>query len=83
VIDAGQTGLEDLRKVRVDSTVVPANINHPSESSLLWDTVRVLTRLIGRGRAIVEMPTMSHTRRAKRRATSVAPFFSPILMLTP
>ena len=71
VIDAGRTGLDDGRKVRVDSTVVPANIHKPSDSSLLWDTVRVLTRLVGRGRAIVEMPTVNHTRRAKRRALGI------------
>jgi IS5 family transposase len=71
VIDAGRTGLDDGRKVRVDSTVVPVNIHQPSDSSLLWDTVRVLTRLVGRGRAIVEMPTVNHARRAKRRALGI------------
>ncbi len=71
VIDAGCVGMEDGRKVRVDSTVVPANIHAPSDSSLLWDSVRVLTRLVERGGALTRIPTADHTRRAKRRALGI------------
>jgi len=41
-------GLEDGQKLRVDTTVVETDIHHPTDSTLLWDTVRVVTRLIGR-----------------------------------
>jgi IS5 family transposase len=41
-------GLEDGKKLRVDTTVVETDIHHPTDSTLLWDTVRVVTRLIGR-----------------------------------
>lgn len=39
-------GLEDGEKLRVDTTVVETNIHYPSDSTLLWDTVRVVTRLV-------------------------------------
>ena len=34
------------RKLRVDTTVVETNIHHPTDSSLLGDGVRVLTRVM-------------------------------------
>lgn len=34
------------RKLRVDTTVVETNIHHPTDSGLLSDSVRVLTRII-------------------------------------
>jgi transposase, IS5 family len=41
-------GLEDGAKLRVDTTVVQTDIHHPTDNTLLWDAVRVLTRLLGR-----------------------------------
>src|ERR1700746_332911 len=41
-------GLEDGNKLRVDTTVVQIDIHHPPDNTLLWDTVRVITRLVGR-----------------------------------
>jgi transposase, IS5 family len=41
-------GLEDGTKLRVDTTVVQTDIHHPTDSTLLWDAVRVITRLVGR-----------------------------------
>ncbi len=41
-------GLEDGKKLRADTTVVETDIHWPTDATLLWDTVRVLTRLIGR-----------------------------------
>ena len=38
------------RKLRVDSTVVETNIHHPTNSALLSDGVRVLSRLLRRAR---------------------------------
>src|SRR6266513_3005049 len=40
-------GLEDGGRLRVDSTVVQTDIHHPTDNTLLWDVVRVITRLIG------------------------------------
>src|SRR5216684_8905791 len=42
---AVEMGIEDARWLRADTTVVETNIHFPTDSALLWDTVRVLTRL--------------------------------------
>src|SRR5579864_9219000 len=44
--DAKQEKIERGTVVRVDSTVCEALMHAPSDSSLLWDGVRVLTRLL-------------------------------------
>jgi transposase, IS5 family len=41
-------GLEDGTKLRVDTTVVETDIHHPTDNTLLWDVVRIVTRLVGR-----------------------------------
>jgi len=62
-------GVERGRKVRIDSTVVETNIHPPSDSALLFDCVRVLTRLMATVKKLgVEGAEYSNrTRRAKRR----------------
>jgi len=42
------------RKLRIDATVVEANISHPRDSALLSDGVRVLGRLVGKAKEILE-----------------------------
>jgi transposase, IS5 family len=44
---AVKLGLEDGAKLRVDTTVVQTDIHHPTDNTLLWDVVRVVTRLVG------------------------------------
>ena len=46
--------MERGRKVRIDSTVVETNIHAPSDSTLLWDAVRVLTRLLEQAAAAAD-----------------------------
>jgi transposase, IS5 family len=70
---AGKRKVEDGSRIRVDATVVESNIHTPLDSNLLWDGVRVLTRLIGRA---LEIPGMNikipnRSRRAKRRALGI------------
>ena len=38
--------LEDGKSLRADATVVKTNIHHPTDAGLLWDSVRVIDRLI-------------------------------------
>jgi IS5 family transposase len=45
---AVELGLEDGAKLRVDTTVVQTDIHHPTDNTLLWDVVRVVTRLVRR-----------------------------------
>jgi IS5 family transposase len=41
------------RKLRTDGTVVETTIHYPTDSSLLADGVRVLSRMVGRAKALV------------------------------
>ncbi len=67
-------GLEDGRKLRVDTTVVETDIHHPTDSTLLWDSVRVITRLIGRLGELLPQGVQgfaNRTRRARRRMQQI------------
>jgi IS5 family transposase len=71
---AKQEGMEKGRKVRIDCTCVETHIHHPTDSSLLWDGVRVLTRLMDRCQNDVGIKIVgfhNHTRVAKRRMLAV------------
>jgi transposase, IS5 family len=66
--------LEDGSRLRVDTTVIQTDIHHPTDSTLLWDVVRVLTRLVLRlfekwGRPVRGFP--NHTRAARRRMQQI------------
>ncbi|MGH8725837.1 MAG: transposase, partial [Burkholderiales bacterium] len=65
--------IEKANKVRVDCTVVPSDIHQPADSELLWDCVRILTRLLRRARARLgpEVEFANRTRRAKRRRREI------------
>ena len=65
--------IEDGQRVRVDTTVVESNIHPPLDSNLLWDSVRVATRLMENARQILgaEVSFPNRTRRAKRRALGI------------
>ncbi len=67
---AEDAGIEKGRKVRVDCTVVESNIHPPTDSELLYDCVRVLTRVMCRARELLGTVVVfgNRTRRAKRRA---------------
>lgn len=74
VLLAAAQGIESGRKVRVDTTVVKSLIHEPSDSELLWDGVRVLTRLMRRAQKLLagSCPSFpNRTRRAKRRRLGV------------
>jgi IS5 family transposase len=72
---AKEAKVETGRKVRVDCTVVESNIHEPSDSELLWDGVRVITRLMGQARKLLGAATVAfgnRSRRAKRRRKEIA-----------
>src|ERR1700730_4999915 len=64
-------GLEDGTKLRVDTTVVHTDIHHPTDNTLLWDVVRVVTRLVRRLSKALELRRIKgfrdRTRSARRR----------------
>src|SRR6516225_4634940 len=48
VMAAVEMKLEDGKRLRVDTTVVQTDIHHPTDNTLIWDGVRVVTRSVGR-----------------------------------
>jgi len=71
---AVDVGLEDGQKLRVDSTVVQTDVHHPTDNTLLWDVVRVVTRLIGRLAEAVQQRIRGfrkRTRAARRRMQEI------------
>lgn len=72
---AEQAGVETGQTVRTDCTVVESNVHEPSDSELLWDCVRVLTRSLKQARDVLgaaRVPFSDRTRRAKRRRKEIA-----------
>jgi IS5 family transposase len=67
-------GLDGGKKVRFDTTVVETDVHHPTDSSLLWDGVRVVTRAVKRIRSLLPqlgVPFVSHNRQARRRMQEI------------
>lgn len=71
VTHAGDAEIEKGREVRMDSTVVSANIHEPSDSTLLWDGVRVITRILTQLKEGVPIVFSDHTKVAKRRMLAI------------
>jgi IS5 family transposase len=72
--EAHQERLEEGAMVRIDSTVTAALLHEPSDSALLWDAVRVMSRLLRQAASLPGAPAMRwHDRRrmAKRCATEI------------
>ena len=64
-------GVEDGMRLRSDSTVIEAVIHKPTDSTLLVDCVRVLTRLLREASEYVALRFTNHHKRAKRRAMAI------------
>ncbi len=62
------------RELRTDTTAVETHIHHPTDSSLLADSLRVLTRSLGRiarGCQGAEVKVVDHARAAKYRVLEI------------
>jgi len=67
-------GLEDGKKLRADTTVVETDIHHPTDNTLLWDSVRVVTRLVERLMKLLPAGICrftNRTRSARRRMQEI------------
>ena len=72
LLDAKQQGIESGTQVRIDSTVTETDILEPSDSRLLYDGVRVLTRLLREARERLEAVSFrDHCGAAKRREQEI------------
>jgi IS5 family transposase len=71
---AHKAKLERGRVVRLDSTVTAALMHEPSDSSLLWDAVRMMARLLKEAKASgagIALAWRDHQRAAKKRARDI------------
>jgi IS5 family transposase len=69
---AKKRGVEKGKQARIDSTVIESHIHHPLDSTLLFDVVRVLRRILRDARQYSSRIQFSnHHKRAKRRMLEV------------
>lgn len=71
---ANNENIEDGQKARIDCTVVESNIHTPTDSELLWDGIRVLSRILERAKkelADLQFSFVDHTRRSKKRRLAI------------
>lgn len=62
--------IETGRKVRIDATAVETDIHHPTDSTLLADGVRIITRWLAEGKELAPAPAYhfsDHRRVVKKR----------------
>ena len=75
VIDhAAKSGIEKGRTVRIDSTAVECDIHYPTDSSLLQDGIKVITRLLIEGKRLYPTPVYGfsdHRRVVKKRVLQI------------
>ena len=72
--DAKHSRVESGKMMRVDSTVTKSNIHEPSDSTLLWDAVRVMVKLMRRAEKLrggQRLAWHNHSRVAKKRARAI------------
>ena len=72
---AKQAKVEKGEMLRIDSTVTDAPIHTPSDSTLLWDSVRVLVRLLKSAKeladSVIVVRYRNHQRVAKKRMRAI------------
>jgi len=71
---ARQEKIEKGRTVRVDSTAVETNIHHPTDSTLLSDGIRIITRWLKEGKELAPAPSYQfsdHRRVVKKRLMTI------------
>jgi len=71
---AKQEKIESGRKVRIDATAVETDIHHPTDSTLLADGIRIITRWLGEGKGLSPSPSYAysdHRRVVKKRVLTI------------
>jgi IS5 family transposase len=71
---AREEKIERGRTIRIDSTAVETNIHHPTDSTLVSDGIRIITRWLGEGKELKPAPLYSfrdHRRVVKKRVMSI------------
>jgi IS5 family transposase len=71
---AKKAGIETGRKIRIDSTAIDSDVHDPTDASLLWDGVRIITRWLEEGHTLTPRPDYrysDHLRVVKKRHLAV------------
>lgn len=66
--------IEKGRKIRIDSTAIETDIHHPTDSTLLADGIRIITRWLGAGKELSPAPVYcfsDHNRVVKKRVMTI------------
>ena len=63
---AKEKKLENGKSLRVDTTVVETNIAYPLDAKLLWDSIRVLTRIMEACRQVLPEVNFAFSKRTRR-----------------
>lgn len=69
-----EAGIESGRQIRIDSTAIETDIHDPTDSTLLYDGIRVITVLLEEGHSLSPRPDYSysdHCRVAKKRVVAI------------
>ena len=86
-------GLEDVKSVSQDATVIKTNIHYPTNNSLVWDCIKTSTRLLTQLKEeIVNLDFIDYTKSAKktyfeinvtkREEQRVALFYKQLILFT-
>lgn len=71
---ARQEKIETGRTIRIDATAVETDIHHPTDSTLLADGIRIITRWLTEGKALTPTPRYQfsdHQRVVKKRVLTI------------
>ena len=60
-------GLEDIKQIRIDSTVVKTNIHYPTNNALTWDCIKESHRLLSKLADEIEGPAMRDYRKSAKK----------------
>lgn len=67
-----ESGIEDLRSIRQDSTVVESNIHRPTNNSLLWNCINESFRLLGHLKKEIDgLNYQNYTAQAKKNSFKI------------
>lgn len=62
-----EEGIEDIKSIRQDSTVVETEIHHPTNNAILWDCIKEAYRLLGHLKEEINLLTyQNYTKQGKR-----------------
>ena len=62
-----ELGVDDGKRIRTDSTTITTNIHHPTNAALLWDCIRVSSRLLKRSHMLInEIRCRSYAKASKK-----------------